>query len=92
MGWPDDVRQVALLLTLRIIAQLFPASRTEGVPAGSAPDFHIEGPHPELGPLGMYASLGWEDISSLFPWIEFRGSGMGDGMRNGLGFEPGQEW
>jgi hypothetical protein len=75
-------------LTNRLVAQLFPATRREAWPQSANPG-PIEGPQPDLGSKGMYASLAFEDISALLPWVEFTGGGAhhAEAMRNGLGYE-----
>jgi hypothetical protein len=36
----------------------------------------------------MYASVGYEDLEDLFPWIQLKGAGIGgESRRAGLGFE-----
>ncbi|GMK56215.1 hypothetical protein CspeluHIS016_0300550 [Cutaneotrichosporon spelunceum] len=75
-----------------IIAQVFPGSRKEAYPLGAPQDSEIEGIQPNLGPNGMYASFGWEDFDTLFPWIELHGSGADHGVRRtGMGFETASE-
>lgn len=79
-------------LTSSIVAQLFPGTRKESYPVGAPKDSDIEGASPNLGPPGMYASLGWEDFDVLLPWIELRGAGADHGTRRaGMGFETTEE-
>jgi len=75
-------------LTGRLVAQLHPATRSEPFPQ-SANHGPAEGPTPDLGPKGMYASLAFEDVAALLPWIEFKGGGAyhTEAMRSGLGYE-----
>lgn len=70
------------------MAQLHPATRTQPYPQSVAGG-PTEGPNPDLGPKGMYASLGFEDIKALMPWVEFKGGGAyhAEPMRSGLGYD-----
>lgn len=73
-----------------LLAQLFPATRSEAVPPGATRDGAAEGANPDLGPRGTYASLGWEDLEALLPWLTLQGSGqLNEPRRSGMGFEPG---
>lgn len=75
-------------LTPSVLAQLFPATRTGAVPAGAPREAAVEGAEPDLGPHGMYVSLGWEDFDALLPWVELRGAGLqNESRRPGFGFE-----
>jgi hypothetical protein len=71
---------------IRLVAQLYPAARISRDQVLTEP---TEGPNPDLGPRGMYASLAFEDIHALFPWVEFKAGGAyhTEAMRNGLGYE-----
>ncbi|OCF61831.1 hypothetical protein L486_01493 [Kwoniella mangroviensis CBS 10435] len=71
-----------------LIAQLHPSHRPIPHPPGVNPSLPLEGSNPVLGQNGMYASLGFEDLETLFPWIELEGSGgnSGEAKRSGLGF------
>lgn len=93
LGRTHDVSTVAWSwLTSSIIAQLFPSTRKESYPPGAPKDSDTEGAMPNLGPNGMYASLGWEDFDTLLPWIELRGGGADHGSRRaGMGFEIAEE-
>lgn len=73
---------------LRLVAQLYPATRSQPYPSSATPG-PTEGPVPDLGPKGMYASLGFEDIKAILPWIDFKGGGAyhAEPMRSGLGYE-----
>ena len=89
MGWSNDVRPVCYemyQLMSRLVAQLYPAARVARDRPAEGP---TEGPTPDLGPQGMYASLAFEDIAALLPWVEFKGGGAhhAEAMRSGLGFE-----
>nr|XP_031857734.1 uncharacterized protein CI109_006894 [Kwoniella shandongensis]KAA5524806.1 hypothetical protein CI109_006894 [Kwoniella shandongensis] len=71
-----------------LIAQLHPSTRSGPHPPGSDPNTRLEGPNVDLGPKGMYASLGLEDLDALLPWVELKGGGGngGEARRSGLGF------
>ncbi|WVW86886.1 hypothetical protein I302_108941 [Kwoniella bestiolae CBS 10118] len=71
-----------------LIAQIHPSHRPIPHPQGVNPALPLEGSNPVLGQHGMYASLGFEDLETLFPWIELKGSGgnSGEAKRSGLGF------
>ncbi|WRT69738.1 uncharacterized protein IL334_006729 [Kwoniella shivajii] len=71
-----------------ILAQIHPSHRAQPHPPGVNPNLPLEGSNPALGQNGMFASLGFEDVEALFPWIEFKGSGgnSGEAKRSGLGF------
>ncbi|WVF68231.1 hypothetical protein IAT40_002996 [Kwoniella sp. CBS 6097] len=71
-----------------LVAQLHPSTKPTPHPSGVPPTVPLEGANPDLGPKGMYASLGFEDLEALFPWIELKSSGAwnGDPRRSGLGF------
>jgi hypothetical protein len=77
---------LAVWLIPSLVAQLHPAAR---IPRDRPPQGPTEGPTPDLGPQGMYASLAFEDIHALLPWVEFKGGGAhhAEAMRNGLGYE-----
>ena len=87
MGRADVVRRLCVLtLTDRLVAQVHPPDQNRALPVGA--DGAVEGDAPDLGHPGMYASLGYEDLEDLFPWIELKGSGTGGkSRRSGLGFE-----
>lgn len=70
------------------MAQLHPATRDQPYPQSATPG-PTEGPEPDLGPKGMYASLDFEDVKALLPWVEFKGGGAyhSEAMRSGLGYE-----
>lgn len=72
----------------RLIGQLHPATRSSPYPQSSNPG-PTEGPTPDLGPKGMYVSLGFEDLKVIMPWVELKGGGAyhTEATRNGLGFE-----
>lgn len=72
-----------------IFAQLHPSERTDPHPPGVDPAVPVEGPDVDLGPKGMYASLGFEDLERLLPWVELKAGGghSGEGRRAGLGFD-----
>lgn len=71
----------------RVMAQLHPSDRMVQHPPGAAAG-PVEGRHPDLGPRGMYVSLGFEDLEALCPWLELRGGGAhhAEAKRDGLGF------
>ncbi|KAK8849704.1 hypothetical protein IAR55_005039 [Kwoniella newhampshirensis] len=71
-----------------LIAQLHPSTRPTPHPPGSDPNTPLEGLNVDLGPKGMYASLGLEDLNVLIPWVELKGGGgnSGEARRSGLGF------
>ncbi|WWC92842.1 uncharacterized protein L201_007802 [Kwoniella dendrophila CBS 6074] len=71
-----------------LIAQIHPSDRITPHPPGLNPALPLEGSNPNLGQNGMYASLGFEDVEALFPWIKLKGSGgnSGEAKRSGLGF------
>jgi hypothetical protein len=77
---------LAVWLIPSLVAQLHPAARTSRDRTSQGP---TEGPTPDLGPQGMCASLAFEDIYALLPWVEFKGGGPhhAEAMRNGLGYE-----
>ena len=77
-----------MLIPLSLIAQLHPPDRVSAQPQGVDPYQPIEGDRVNLGPKGMYASLGFEDLDAIMPWIELRGGGgnIADARRSGLGF------
>lgn len=82
------------LVPFSILAQIFPSTRAEAVPMGVARDSLTEGAQPDadLGPRGTYASLGWEDVDALLPWLEISGAGAFHNARtSGMGFEPDLE-
>ncbi|WWC65872.1 uncharacterized protein I303_108494 [Kwoniella dejecticola CBS 10117] len=87
--WDEDIgkrrRWVGPML---LIAQLHPSHRQDPHPPGVNPALPLEGPNPTLGQNGMYASLGFEDLEALFPWVQLKGSGgnSGEAKRSGLGF------
>ncbi|KAL7425200.1 hypothetical protein Q5752_000888 [Cryptotrichosporon argae] len=72
-----------------LVAQLHPTDRREAHPAGSNPAGPVEGADVDLGPRGMYASLGFEDVDALFPWVRLKSAGAysADPRRSGMGFE-----
>ena len=89
MGRSYDVRLFTCCipqLTNSLVAQLHPAARNARDRIRPGP---TEGPTPDLGPQGMYASLAFEDIHALLPWVEFKGGGAhhAEAMRSGLGYE-----
>jgi hypothetical protein len=49
----------------------------------------LEGDYPDLGPKGMYVSLGFEDLEVIAGWVVLKGGGPNnaDARRSGLGFE-----
>ncbi|WVQ95783.1 hypothetical protein IAU59_002882 [Kwoniella sp. CBS 9459] len=71
-----------------LVAQLHPSTKPTPHPSSVPPTAPLEGANPDLGPKGMYASLGFEDVEAIFPWIELKSSGAwnGDSRRSGLGF------
>jgi len=71
-----------------VIAQVHPPDREQARPQGSTAKY-AEGYEPDLGPTGMYASLGFEDLEVIAPWLELRGGGgnSSEAKRSGLGFE-----
>ncbi|WWC73655.1 uncharacterized protein I206_107627 [Kwoniella pini CBS 10737] len=71
-----------------LIAQLHPSYRSIPHPPGVNTNLPLEGPNPILGQNGMYASIGFEDLEILFPWIKLKGGGgnSSEAKRNGLGF------
>ncbi|WVR08039.1 hypothetical protein IAU60_005083 [Kwoniella sp. DSM 27419] len=71
-----------------LMAQIHPSTQTSAHPPGVDPAKPLEGPNIDLGARGTYASLGFEDLADLFPWIDLKGSGAWDGeaRRSGLGF------
>jgi len=72
-----------------VIAQLHPCDRTDPHPPGVGASSPVEGPNVDLGPKGMYLSMGFEDLEVIMPWIELKGGGGSGGAarRPGLGFE-----
>jgi hypothetical protein len=93
MGWANDVGILLLSpLTISVIAQLHPSDRETPFPQGVDHGTQLEGPGDavELGPKGMYCSVGFEDLEGLMPWVELRGGGgnSSEAMRGGMGFEP----
>jgi hypothetical protein len=92
MGRTYDVRLIQAtwtrLIDTRLIAQLHPADRAEAQPQGANRRFGIEGDGVDLGPKGMYASLGFEDLETLFGWVDLKGGGgnSSEARRPGLGF------
>ena len=81
--------RIPCLLTASLVAQLHPSDRQEARPLGANASTPIEGAHVDLGPQGMYVSLGFEDLEMIMGWIELKGGGPhgAPAMRNGLGFE-----
>ncbi|OCF42644.1 hypothetical protein I317_03503 [Kwoniella heveanensis CBS 569] len=71
-----------------LVAQLHPPTKPTPHPSSVPPTAPLEGANPDLGPKGMYASLGFEDIEAIFPWVELKSSGAwnGESRRSGLGF------
>ena len=72
-----------------MIAQSHPSDRVSAQPQGADPYGAVEGPHVDLGPKGMYVSLGFEDLDTVMGWVELRGGGahVTNPKRRGLGFE-----
>lgn len=72
-----------------LFAQLFPTDRSAPHPPGVDQSGPVEGPGVDLGPKGMYASLGFEDLDRLLPWVELKGGGgnSAEARRAGLGFD-----
>lgn len=72
-----------------LIAQLHPSDRTLPAPPGTNPALPIEGSAVDLGPKGMYVSMGFEDLQVIAPWLELVGGGGngGEERRAGLGFD-----
>ena len=62
-------------MRIRIVAQLHPSDRSFAHPSGSSPFGPLEGQDVDLGPKGMYVSLGFEDLEAIAPWVELRASG-----------------
>ncbi len=68
------------------MAQIHPSDKDSALPLGASGA--LEGDDPNMGHVGMYASLGYEDLEDLFPWVELVGTGIGGkSKRSGLGFE-----
>lgn len=70
------------------MAQLHPSHHPRAQPPGVDPLAATEGPDPDLGPKGMYVSLGFEDLEKIMGWVELRGGGayVADPRRGGMGF------
>ena len=96
MGRSNDVSR-AFLVPLRVlvsmmeslIAQLHLSDRVSAQPHGADSYGPVEGTNVDLGPKGMYVSLGFEDLETLMGWVELRGGGahVTDPRRTGLGFQ-----
>ena len=80
---------IGLLMGFRVLAQLHPADRPSAHPQGANPYGELEGENVDLGPKGMYTSLGFEDLDAVMGWVELKGGGahVADARRSGLGFE-----
>ncbi|WVQ78961.1 hypothetical protein IAT38_001053 [Cryptococcus sp. DSM 104549] len=74
---------------MMLVAQLCPSWCRTAHPQGSSLDTALEGARVNLGPVGRYVSLDFEDVRALFPWLELQGGGGNDAraMRSGYGFE-----
>lgn len=94
LGWINDVSfRCRRTADSSLVAQLFPGTRNEAAPPGVPRDSAVEGAVIDLGPRGQYASLGWEDLAVLMPWVKLKSPGHDDhdGRRSGWGFEAGTE-
>ena len=87
MGGADDVSsRLGITAHVSLIAQIHPSDRESALPIGA--NGRLEGDDPDLGHHGMYASLGYEDLEDLFPWVQLKSAGTeGQSRRSGLGFE-----
>jgi len=74
-----------------LIAQLHPSDRVSAQPQGADLYGPVEGPNVDLGPKGMYVSLGFEDLDAIMGWVELRvrGAHVAEARRGGLGFDRG---
>ncbi|EIW71472.1 hypothetical protein TREMEDRAFT_73318 [Tremella mesenterica DSM 1558] len=71
-----------------LVAQLHPCGRKVARPIGARETSDVEGNNVDLGPDGMYVSLGFEDLNAIMGWVELKGGGgnNAEALRNGLGF------
>ncbi|ORX37661.1 hypothetical protein BD324DRAFT_622801 [Kockovaella imperatae] len=58
-----------------LVAQLHPCDRSAAHPSGASPYGPLEGQNVDLGPKGMYTSIGFEDLEVVAPWVELKAGG-----------------